>query len=184
MDESPVKIVELRDLTQLEECAEIQQKIWGISTQDVIPTHLMKAYTDPEEPWGILLGAYADNEMAGFALTLPTSRMDTCLLHMAGVVPEAQNRNIGHKLLQETKIIAAKRGAKKIVLTYDPLESINANLYIRKHSGICRKYVADYYRMYHSKTHSGFPADRFKVEIFLDQKDREKVIPVRSGKRN
>ena len=176
MTGSGMKIRELNDMAQLEECAEVQEKVWGISKVDVIPTHLMRAYTDPQDTWGILLGAYVDGKMVGISFTLPTARADTYLLHMIGVLPDYQHQNIGHNLLLVTEDMSRKRGTRKIVLTYDPLESVNANLYLNKHGGICRSYAVDYYRVYGSRTHSGFPADRFKVEIFTDKRDREKVV--------
>lgn len=168
-----MQIVELNDLARLEECTQVQQKVWGLSEQDIVPTHLMKAFADPEDTWGILLGACIGNKMVGISLSFPTSRSDTYLLHMLGVLPSFRNQEIGHNLIRATKEIAAARGVAKIVLTYDPLESINAGLYLNKHRGICTGYVIDYYRVYGSKTHSGFPADRFKVEIFVREQDRD-----------
>ena len=52
----------------------------------------------------------------------------------------------------------------KIFWTYDPLESVNANLYIKKLGGVIFRHLIDYYGSINSKIHSGLPTDRFIVE--------------------
>jgi len=171
-----IELRELSEWSELEKCAELQEKIWGLSKEDILPAHLMKAYCDQEDVWGIIVGAFVSNDMVGFAITLPTAHADTYLLHMIGILPEFQHRGIGDILIQRIKLLAKGKKIKSISLTYDPLESVNANLYIRKQNGICRKYLTDYYEFHGSKTHSGFAADRFRVELFVESEERVKLL--------
>jgi len=168
-----IKIIELKKLEQLEETSKLQEKIWRMGKEDVIPTHFLRAYIDVVTPFGIILGAYDSQTIVGCSFTFPSSKKDVYLLHMIGVLPHYQHQKIGKQLMEKTKALAKQRGIKKLILTYDPLESVNANLYINKQGGICRKYMRDYYRIENSKTHSGFPADRFQVELFIEESQKE-----------
>lgn len=171
-----MKIVELFTMEDFELVLELQREIWGFKEIDILPTHLFRAFCNKENPYGVLLGAFDDSKMIGFLFCLPTSDQKILLMHMIGVLPDIQKRGIGTKLMLKLKSIAQAREIRKIVWTYDPLESVNANLYFHKMQAICRQYLEDYYTFYDSATHSGFPADRFKIEMYIDAQSRKKSL--------
>ena len=166
-------IRQLEELGEFEETLDIQRSIWGAGDIDIVPSHLTRACADNGS---IILGAFLQDRMAGFLFCFPTHDPGLHLMHMVGVLPEHQKQDIGHRLMLGMKARARERGVRKIVWTFDPLESVNANLYLHKMGGICRRYVEDYYVMHGSKTHAGIPADRFKMELFLHQEDREALL--------
>ena len=53
---------------------------------------------------------------------------------------------------------------EKIFWTFDPLESANAHLYLRKLGGIITRYLIDYYGDVNSGMHKGLSTDRAIVE--------------------
>jgi predicted GNAT superfamily acetyltransferase len=166
----------LTEMSEFEECLNVQRQAWGFEDIDIMPTHLLRTYSDKDDPWGTILGATVEGIIVGFALCLPTSISDTYLLHMIGVLPEYQSQGIGYRLMKELIMILEKRGIKKVVWTCDPLESMNSYLYFRKMGAICRKYVEDYYLLHNSKALSGLPADRFKMELFINREMKDIIL--------
>ena len=64
----------------------------------------------------------------------------------------------------------------KISWTFDPLESVNGNLYIGKLGGVITRHFMDYYGSVNSRMHSGLPTDRFKVEWNIrDERVQERI---------
>ena len=171
-----MKIAELFTTEDFESVLELQREIWGFKDIDILPTHLFRAFCEPKNPDGVLLGAFDGSNLIGFLFCLPTSEQKILLMHMIGILPKSQKRGVGTELMLKLKSISEARGIRKIVWTYDPLESVNANLYFHKLGAICRQYLEDYYTMHESKTHSGFPADRFKMEMYIDAQLRAKSL--------
>lgn len=171
----------MRNESEFSECIALQRKIWGKYQFDVVPSHILKAYSDGENPYGILLSAHDQNQMIGFLLAFPTSQANVFLLHMLGVDNEKATNGVGNLLIDKLREICEERAINKIVFTYDPLESRNANLYIKKQKAKCIKYVENYYNLSLKKdTYPNeisdekniiIPEDRFKMEIDLSTKN-------------
>lgn len=97
-------------------------------------------------------------------------------MHQVGVSPDNQRKGVGYQLMLELRRSMLDRKVKKIFWTYDPLESINANLYIRKLGGIITRHFTDYYGKTTSKLHLGIPTDRFRVEWNIRDKRVHETI--------
>jgi len=168
MEESAMHISELSEMEQFEACVELQRAVWGMDDLDILPPNLFRVYCDKHAPWGIALGAWEAGQMVGFLFCMPTSQQQALWLDMLGVLPAYQRRGLGEQLMRQLAEAAGARGIRKIIWTYDPLESVNANLYIHKLGAVCRTYEENYYRFGPSRSLSGYPADRFKVEWTID----------------
>ena len=156
----------LSSLEDIEATIEVQRQAWGSDELHIVPSHIMRGICDNG---GFMLGAFEEGRMIGFVISIPTAEPGVYLSHMMGILPNHQHKNVGFGILKQMLTVARERGISKFVWTFDPLESANANLYIRKMGAVCRRYVEDYYIFGASKLNVGVPADRFKMELFVDE---------------
>lgn len=136
-----------RDVDTLDGMAaveDLQQQIWGFSDREVVPAIHLRAVT---EVGGILLGAYDDGQLVGFAYAFPACEGGRVEMHsdMLGVKPGYRDRGIGYclKLLQRER--ALRLGVEKITWTFDPLLSRNAYFNIAKLGVRIDSYRTDFY---------------------------------------
>lgn len=181
MDNGLIKPI--KEINTFHELLETQKKVWGLEDIDVVPTHLLKVVSDEMGPKAVILGYFLDDEIIGFTLTLPTSNPQEVIMHMLAVATDFQRKNVGYNLMLKLRELMLSQNIDKIFWTFDPLESVNANLYIRKLGGIITRHSVDYYGPIESRMHSGFPTDRFIVEWNIRNKHVENRIKD-SGKGN
>lgn len=161
------EIDEIKPITEINDFRElhlIQRKVWGIDDIEVVPIHILKVISDKMSPNGIVLGYYMEGKIIGFILTFPTSNSKEVILHMLAVSTDYQRQGIGYKLMIKLREIMLGHDIEKIFWTYDPLESVNANLYIRKLGGIITQHYLNYYEQIGTGLNSDLPTDRFIVE--------------------
>jgi predicted GNAT superfamily acetyltransferase len=126
---------------------------------------------------GVVLGAFVPRtqDLIGFVLSFlaPTTRPGaqrglSHYSHMAAVPEEWRGRGVATalKLAQREAVLA--QGLNLITWTYDPLETRNAALNIRKLHCICHTYARDVYGEMRDNLNAGVPSDRFEVEWWLD----------------
>jgi predicted GNAT superfamily acetyltransferase len=173
MDSGYIKI--LKNMNEFRELTNIQKEAWGFASSDIVPIHIFKAASDLLKPNGIVLGYFLEDQIVGFVMTLPTSNPKEVLAHIGGVLPKYQDRGIFFKLLFEMKKIMKSNNVDKIFGTFDPLESINAHLYIRKLEGIATNHYINYYGEIDSKLHHDLPTDRLRIEWILNDEILEKI---------
>lgn len=183
------RIRPIKEVGELNELTALQKKVWGCDDIYVVPSHLLKAVSDELGPTGLVLGYFLNEKIDGFVLAFPTTDPEEVLMHQIGVSPDSQRKGIGYLLMLELRKIMLAQKVKKIFWTYDPLESVNASLYIRKLGGIVTRYFADYYGKTSSRLHCGLPTDRFRVEWSISDKRVEETItrgrvPETSGYQN
>jgi predicted GNAT superfamily acetyltransferase len=168
--EEHMDIRELKDDEHFEQCLDLQRHIWGFQDIDIVPSATLKMFAEGDNPWGVLLGVFEQSDLMGFLFCMPTGDAKTLVMDMLGVLPTYQRQGVGYHLMERLKTIARARGIEKIIWTYDPLESVNANLYFHKMHAVCHDYAEEYYKFHDSKTHAGFPADRFKMELSIEDR--------------
>lgn len=177
---SEIIIRPIRKLEQMVEVEPIEQDIWGIPDIEVTCTHTLHALVDNG---GSLIGAYDGENLIGFVLGIPALAQNHNLpladrikmySYMAGVLPAYQGKGIGLCLKLAQREDALRQGYRLITWTYDPLESLNANLNIGKLGAICHTYC----RHFHGDLggiNAGLPTDRFNVEWWLESKQVQKT---------
>jgi predicted GNAT superfamily acetyltransferase len=155
-----------RDLTTLDEfgqVVELERQIWGPGYVDVVPVSILAVSV---HRGGILIGAFAGEQMIGFVYSLPAIKdgKATQWSHMAGVVAGYRSAGLGRtlKLMQRDRTLAM--GLDLIEWTYDPLQAMNAHLNFAKLGVVVEEYAENIYGTSTSPLHQGNPTDRFVAE--------------------
>jgi predicted GNAT superfamily acetyltransferase len=150
-----IDTIEIRLLYQLEEmhaAVELQRTHWGEDEESVIPAHMLFSLAsfgghviaafDGDKMVGVLIGFLGTNieekkRPAMANLQIVSKRMV--------VDPAYRRHGIGYRLKIAQRDFAMQQGVRLVVWTFDPLQSLNAHLNIRKLGAISKQYVKDYY---------------------------------------
>lgn len=159
-------VVPLTSDKELREVLALQRAAWGMDDISLVPPHIFIAIT---KAGGMVHGAYVGSQLVGFILGIVSrdGRDGSMYLtsHMMGVHPEWQSRNVGYTLKRAQGAWAQTHGIPIVRWTFDPMETRNANLNIRKLGARVIQFVPDYYgTSVGTDLQRGLPSDRFVVE--------------------
>lgn len=156
------------DLTMAED---LQRKVWPGSETEIIPKHLLVALI---HNGGMVLGAFHRERLVGLLTGFLGTYADRSernaikqTSHSLGVDPEYRDANIGFRMKKMQRAISLKNGIRLVTWTYDPLQSRNANLNIRRLGAVCNHYYVNYYGEMRDEINFGYPSDRLKVEWWI-----------------
>lgn len=157
------KIVSIPDM---EACVQLQQAVWQFRDLDIVPRRM---FAVANAVGGQVLGAWATDQLIGYALAIPGLRDGQPYFHshMLAVAPEYRNRGVGKMLKLAQREDALARGIELIEWTFDPLEIKNAFFNIEKLGAIVRRYTPDFYGASTSPLHGNLPTDRLHAEWWL-----------------
>ena len=163
--------VEFRELTSVDDIRlvqEMERRVWGLEDVDVSPVLLMVALV---KSGALLLGAFSEGVMQGFAFSVPGDRHGQRLhwSHMAGVDERLRSSGLGTLLKMEQARRVAARGYRRMQWTFDPLQSLNAHLNLVKLGAWVDEYAEHVYGDSASDLHRGAPTDRFIATWSLDE---------------
>lgn len=165
------KLSSPEDMGQAEE---LQRSVWSGSETDVVPTHFLLALS---HNGGLVLGAFDGEKLVGFLAGFlgtdqkspdrPAMTRLKHTSHMMGVHPDYRDSGIGFRLkcLQREDVLES--GVRLATWTYDPLQSRNANINIRRLGAVCNEYIRDYYGEMRDEINVGYPSDRFRVDWWV-----------------
>jgi predicted GNAT superfamily acetyltransferase len=162
--------MEIRTLTtadELRQVFDLEQAIWGYeSVEDSVPVIMLLVSA---RIGGLVLGAYDEGRLVGFAYALPGIRDGKPFQwsHMLGVIPEYRASGLGWRLKVEQRRLVMASGVDLIAWTYDPLQAANAHLNFAKLGTVAREYHMDAYPGSSSALHAGTPTDRLIAEWWL-----------------
>jgi len=155
----------LSERSELEECVELQRRVWGEGFADVASPAIVKIV---QTVGGVAAGAFdPGGPMLGFVFGI-TGLADgepVHWSHMLAVLPEARGRDLGYqlKLYQRRRLLGL--GVERALWTYDPLVAKNAHLNLVRLGARPVRYVRDYYgEGGDSALSAGIGTDRFIVE--------------------
>ncbi len=141
----------LKTFEELETVVAIQRTVWD-DPASVIYRNALVNYV---RNGGVLLGAFDGERLIGFVFGyLGTETQDTSRPAMANlklvsnrmaILPEYRDQGIGYELKLAQRQFAIQQGIRLITWTFDPQQSRNAYLKIRKLGAISRRYWRDYY---------------------------------------
>lgn len=156
----------IRQLTTFKEfdrCVELQEEAFGSPERDLQPARMYKVQS---MIGGLVLGAFEDDRMVGFANCMPGIRDGRPYWHshMLAVAKDHRDAGIGSKLKLEQRAAALERGITLIQWTFDPLQAKNAYLNIEKLGVIVRRYEVE---LYDPSMH--VQGDRLIAEWWLDK---------------
>ncbi|WP_152657125.1 GNAT family N-acetyltransferase [Oceanobacillus sp. CFH 90083] len=158
-----IQYKELKTMAEMEQMQELEGRVWGMAT---IPTHQTLTAT---KNGGIMVGAYADDDLVGFSYGFAGFDNGKSYLcsHMLGIDQEYRSRGIGEMLKQKQRELAIEKGYDMMKWTYDPLETRNAYLNLTKLNGICDTYIENCYGNMQDGFNKGLPSDRFEIHWHL-----------------
>lgn len=144
---------------------ELQRQVWG--NQAITPLAQLVAAI---HNGGVVIGAYDQDQLVGFCYGFAGYKNGEASLcsHMMAIDPEYRDLGIGYQLKHKQRIWAIDYGYKKIIWTFDPLETRNAYLNLCKLGGTIRTYLPAYYGDLADEVNKGLPSDRFLVEWELE----------------
>ena len=151
---------------------DLQAQVWGSDARDVVPLHLLLT---ANKNGGLALGAFdpdltPPDDLIGFVfgfVGLTAAGQVKHCSHMLGVLPQYRDRGIGEELKRRQRDFVLAQGITLMTWTFDPLQSRNARLNLRKLGAICRTYARNLYGTMSDRLNAGIPSDRFEVEWFL-----------------
>ncbi|MGC8561861.1 MAG: GNAT family N-acetyltransferase [Thermoplasmata archaeon] len=150
----------------------IQRDIWGMIDEPPVPLPILVAINSNG---GLVEIAKEGNKIIGFSLAFPGSNGNYRYLysHMAGVLQEYRNKNVGYNIKMHQFEQARKMGYTEVRWTFDPMKARNAFFNVNKLGAYAYDYKINYYGIMGSKENQGVESDRIEAHKFLD---REKIV--------
>ena len=163
---APVLLRECASLEELHACVALQKEVWGFADVELVP---LRIFVVAQKIGGQVIGAFAANQLIGFAFALPGVRgRDSYLYsHMLAVRSPYRNAGLGRRLKLFQREDALARGFDLMEWTFDPLEIKNAYLNLEKLGAIARRYNVNQYGITSSPLQGGLPTDRLVAEWWL-----------------
>jgi predicted GNAT superfamily acetyltransferase len=141
---------------------EVERLAWGLVDEPPVPSTIQRAVQDNG---GLVLGAFADIHLAGFALGF-LGWDGTQLYHYShrtAVRPEYRNHQLGFRLKAFQRDEVLRQGLPEVRWAFDPLQSRNALLGIRRLGARIHGYKVHYYGQLSSEVDRGLETDRVTV---------------------
>lgn len=167
--EAGIPKIQVRKCSGIEEfsaCVALQKEIWKFADIELFP---LRMFVVAEKVGGQIIGAFEDNTLVGYVLSIPGIREGHSYLHsqMLAVRESYRNCGLGRMLKLAQRKDAIERGFDLIEWTFDPLEIKNAWLNMMKLGAIARRYYVNHYGYTSSVLHQGLPTDRLIAEWWL-----------------
>jgi predicted GNAT superfamily acetyltransferase len=176
----------IQPITTTQQAAEVLQVelvAWDTDPIGAVPVHLHIAII---KNGGVLLGAYEDGQLIGYTLgwlglvdphaERPATEQLKLVSHMTGVLPDYRDRGVGYRLKLAQRHWAMDRELALVTWTYDPLESRNGNLNLRRLGAICRSYQRNVYGAMVDRVNAGVESDRFQIEWWIKSRRVEERL--------
>ncbi len=183
----------IRPLTTLDEmydAVDLQRGYWGNDIESVVPAQML--YTI-HGSGGHVIGAFDSGRLIGVVIGLigtdteVKDRPAMANLLIASkrmvVLPEYRSSGVGFRLKLAQRDTAIKQGIRLVTWTFDPLQSKNAHLNLRKLGGIVREYQVNAYGTRDETGLSRFGwSDRLKVQWWVTHRRiEERLFGQRAG---
>jgi predicted GNAT superfamily acetyltransferase len=161
-----VTIRKCEALEELQACFVLQKEVWQFADADLIPVRM---FVVAAKIGGQVIGAFAENQLIGFALAIPGMRNGHGYLHsqMLAVRQRYRNVGLGRRIKLRQREDALARGFELMEWTFDPLEIKNAYLNIEKLGAIARRYNVNQYGITSSPLQGSLPTDRLVAEWWM-----------------
>jgi predicted GNAT superfamily acetyltransferase len=158
----PFRLHRLEKPEEFRQVDEVTRAVWGEETVDALPTTLQRAIQDNG---GFVLGAFADIYLAGFVAAFLgwDGKALYSYAHQLGVRPEYQNHHLGFELMRALRQEVLQMGLPEVRWAYDPLQSRNAWLFVRRLGGRPNDYLPHYYGQLPDAINVGDETDRIRV---------------------
>ncbi len=158
--------------------SEVQRTTWGLTDEPAIPPTVQRAVQDHG---GLVLGAFADVHLAGFALGFLGWDGSTLYhySHLTAVRPEYQNHHLGLRLKIYQREEVQRQGLSQVRWVFDPLQSRNAMVTVRKLGAQVTGYKVHYFGQVASELDRGSETDRLTVRWDIATPEVERRLAAR-----
>lgn len=156
---------------------ELQRQVWTGNETEIVPVHMLIAAV---HNGGLAIGAFENRDdqprspLIGFVFGFPGlyftpdgPRPMHCS-HMLAVHPDYRGQGLGFLLKRAQWQMVRKQGLDRIIWTYDPLLSRNAQLNIAKLGAVCSTYLPNVYGELRDGLNVGLSTDRFQVDWWVN----------------
>ena len=167
-DYSAIIIRDVEGIAEMRAVEDLQKEVWKVNDRDVVPSLML---IPAKEVGGILLGAFDEGILVGFAFGFVGLERKQVVLHsdMLAVRPAYRNHGLGYKLKLAQRERALVRGITRMTWTFDPLQCRNAHLNFAKLGVTSDAYKVDFYGAETSSyLHQNVGTDRLWVTWELD----------------
>lgn len=157
-------------------CVALQAAIWGQGF-DKVPASLLRIAVDIG---GLAIGAFdATGALVGFVFSLAGIRDGEPIhwSHMLGVREDVRGMGVGRHLKELQQAEVARRGVRRVLWTFDPLQARNAHLNFNRLGVQLIAYVENMYGITASPLHHGLATDRLIVMLPTEQPRPEPPAP-------
>ncbi len=157
-----MKRIQVRLLKTLDEyraCERIQLNVWGSLA---VGSELLSV---TQKYGGAVIGALAGRQVVGFIYAFLARRHGELIhwSHMMAVEEGYRDQGLGLRMKLAHRRVAFAQGIRSICWTYDPLQSRNAALNIRRLRARPEEYIPDCYGRFPSTIEKGLPSDRLVI---------------------
>ncbi|MFM1654192.1 GNAT family N-acetyltransferase [Brevibacillus sp. B_LB10_24] len=161
MEKNSFTIRSLHTAEELGMVRDLECLVW--ESDDPVPVHQTMTVV---KHGGMVLGAFDAERLIGFQYSFAgfDGKKPYLCSHTLGIHPDYRKSGIGEQLKRVQREEALRIGYDLITWTYDPLETVNGNLNIRKLGAVCSKYIENCYGEMTDILNAGIPSDRFEVE--------------------
>jgi predicted GNAT superfamily acetyltransferase len=150
-------------------CVELQRIVWGLPDLEIIPA---LQFIAAQHAGGMvhLAETTPGGRIIGFGYAFPALHSGHSFMHsdMVAVVPDYQKRGVGIRIKWAQREAALARGIDLITWTFDPMQSRNAHLNLRRLGAISREFLENFYGVTSSLLHHGMPTHRLLVRWELN----------------
>ena len=146
---------------EFRQVVELERTVWGPESAVAIPPPLMRVLQDNG---GLVLGAFVDIYLAGVTASLIGWDGGTLYhyAHFTAVRPEYQNHHLGFRLKAFQRDEVLKLGLAELRGAFDPLQSRNAGLLVRRLGAVPDRYFPHYFGQLDDSVNRGSETDRLR----------------------
>jgi predicted GNAT superfamily acetyltransferase len=177
-------IVELTEVEDLRELAELFAVVWGRPGEPAIDSDVLKALA---HSGNYVCGAYADRRLVGGLVGwfggMPPHELHLHS-HILGVVAGSEAHGVGFELKQHQRRWCLERGVKVIEWTTDPLVRRNGYFNLTKLGARASQYLVNVYGEMTDEINAGEESDRLLISWQLDSESAEAAAPGRRPEPN
>lgn len=181
-----VVIRPLTSLDELQAAETLQRQVWDSPTT-VIYQPMLISFT---RNGGSVIGAFKDGRLIGLLIGYlgieapeadrPAMANLKLVSQRMAIAPDFRDSGIGFEMKLAQRRYAMRQGIRLITWTFDPLQSRNAHLNVRKLGAIIYEYHRDYFGTAHAPLVAGGASDRVLAEWWVTSNRVEQRL---SGRR-
>ncbi len=179
MTKAEIEIRECTGIEELDACIRLQRDVFALPDLEISPRrHLIVT----KNAGGFTLGAFAENELIGFVLSVPAFRGAERIFysHMTAVKKDFQNLHIGARLKWAQRARALSENVRFIKWTFQPTQARNAFFNLERLGVVIKSYTPNFYGTDYATSHEqtgniGLDSDRLFADWDLESEKVKKL---------